>query len=160
MSHLTGETVYGAVWLSFWCSTRPLADTGTDQYYEWLHHNPDKVMQFVLISACVCRRLSWTPKTKGAARRRLVEFLVFNSVYWKKSAPSNGVNRVCLIPKSISEIFWTHSDKIWLNFGQFGCRQNYFLRHLKSVGSLILALFLASLNCPYGIVKMKNDFHW
>ena len=27
-------------------------------------------------------------------RRRLVEFLVFNSVYWKKSVPSNGVNRV------------------------------------------------------------------
>ena len=26
--------------------------------------------------------------------RRLVEFLKFNSVYWKKSAPSNGVNRV------------------------------------------------------------------
>ena len=30
----------------------------------------------------------------GAVRRRLVEFLVFYSVYWKKSAPSNGVNRV------------------------------------------------------------------
>ena len=24
----------------------------------------------------------------------MVEFLVFNSVYWKKSVPSNGVNRV------------------------------------------------------------------
>ena len=32
---------------------------------------------------CICRRPSWTPKTQpnGAVRRRLVEFLVFNSVY-------------------------------------------------------------------------------
>ena len=30
----------------------------------------------------------------GAVKRRLDEFLVFNSVYWIKSAPSNGVNRV------------------------------------------------------------------
>ena len=29
-----------------------------------------------------------------AVRRRLVEFLVFNSVHWKKSVPSNGENRV------------------------------------------------------------------
>ena len=44
----------------------------------------------------ICRRLSRTPNTQpnGAERRRLLEFLVFNSVYWKKSAPSNGVNRV------------------------------------------------------------------
>ena len=27
-SHLTVKTVYGAVWLSFWCSTRPSADDG------------------------------------------------------------------------------------------------------------------------------------
>ena len=27
-------------------------------------------------------------------RRRLVEFLVFNSIHWKKSDPSNGENRV------------------------------------------------------------------
>ena len=33
-------------------------------------------------------------KNSTKRRRRLVEFLMFNSVYWKKSAPSNGVNRV------------------------------------------------------------------
>ena len=56
----------------------------------------DSHLKMLLISACVCQRPSWTPKTQpnGAVRRRLVEFLVFNSVYWKKSSPSNGVNRV------------------------------------------------------------------
>ena len=29
-----------AIWLSFWCSTRPSADTGTDYYYQWLNDNP------------------------------------------------------------------------------------------------------------------------
>ena len=36
------------------------------------------------------------PETQpnGAARRRLVEFLVVNSINLKKSDPSNGMNRV------------------------------------------------------------------
>ena len=44
----------------------------------------------------ICWRPSWTPETQpnGAVRRRLVEFLVFNSIYLKKSVPSNGINRV------------------------------------------------------------------
>ena len=45
---------------------------------------------------CVCRRQSWTPETQpnGAVRRRLVEFLVFKSIYLKKSGPSKMTNRV------------------------------------------------------------------
>ena len=52
--------------------------------------SPTKVTKFFSSES------SWTPKTQpnGAVSRRLVEFLVFNSVYWKKSATSNGVNRV------------------------------------------------------------------
>ena len=44
----------------------------------------------------ICRRPSWTPETQpnGAVRRRLVEFLVFNSIHWKKSDPPDPENRV------------------------------------------------------------------
>ena len=45
-----------------------------------------------------------TPRRRNAF---LVEFLVFNSVYWKKSAPSNGVNRVdkrCLAENLYSKL--------------------------------------------------------
>ena len=42
------------------------------------------IIVFVLFSACVCRRPSWTPKTQpggsSAACCLLVEFLVFNSI--------------------------------------------------------------------------------
>ena len=54
---------------------------------------------------------SWTPKTQpnDALRRRLVEFLVFNSVYWKKSVPSNGVNRVRKHPIPLSKVQSCHN---------------------------------------------------
>ena len=37
-------------------------------------------------------------------RRRLVDLLVFNSVYWKKSVPSNGVNRVHGLPRQMRHL--------------------------------------------------------
>ena len=36
---LNQTTPYGAVWLSFWCSTRPSADTGTDLYLSYHTHS-------------------------------------------------------------------------------------------------------------------------
>ena len=46
--------------------------------------------------SCKMALLGVPSDAENRVRRRLVEFLVFNSVYWKKSAPSNGVNRVDL----------------------------------------------------------------
>ena len=49
------------------------------------------------IHQCLClpkAELNTKTQPNDAVRRRLVVFLVFNSVYRKKSAPSNGVNRV------------------------------------------------------------------
>ena len=45
-------------------------------------------------TAYVLHRLSVPSNGVNRVRRRLVEFLEFNSDYCKKSAPSNGVNRV------------------------------------------------------------------
>ena len=45
--------------------------------------------------------------------RRLVEFLVFNSIYLKKSGPSNGINRVTrrLVEfLMFNSIHWKKSD--------------------------------------------------
>ena len=41
---------------------------------------------------------------ENRVRRRLVEFLVFNSIYLKKSVPSNGINRVPFIFSSF--VIW------------------------------------------------------
>ena len=129
---LNQTTPYGAVWLSFWCSTRPSADGGHKivlitswslyifaiaeksikqafpifKKFLWIYSMTFSVLGdvvFKLFSAiienikwswckrhylvtAICRRPSWTPETQpnGAVRRRLVEFLVFNSIYLKK----------------------------------------------------------------------------
>ena len=63
----------------------------------------------ILISACVCRRPSWTPETQpnGAVRRRLVEFLVFNSIYLKKSVSPNAEKVVHHELKTVKHrVFW------------------------------------------------------
>ena len=43
----------------------------------------------------ICRRPSWTPETQpnNAVRSCFVEFLVFNSIYWKNSDPVSAQNR-------------------------------------------------------------------
>ena len=67
-----------------------------------------------LINACVCQRPSWTRKTQpnGAVRRRLVEFLVFNSVYWKKSVPSNGRDRVHIFLRQMRHFLTDMSNRV------------------------------------------------
>ena len=79
-------TPYVAIFLSFWSSTRPLADTRTDQDQNDKNRKvPPATLLFksklllnsnlaggtfplliflVLISVCVCRMLSWTQKTQ------------------------------------------------------------------------------------------------
>ena len=46
----------------------------------------------MLYSICQLKRVPSDGENR--VRRLLVEFLAFNSVYWKISAPSNGRNRV------------------------------------------------------------------
>ena len=54
------------------------------------------IMYSVLISYCVYRRPSWTPKNQpnDSSAIYLVEFLVFNSIHLKINVPSDAENRV------------------------------------------------------------------
>ena len=54
-----------------------------------------QTIEFLVLNS-ICRLKGVPSEGENCVRRRLVEFLVFlfNSVYWKKSAPFNGVNRV------------------------------------------------------------------
>ena len=81
-----------AVWLSFWCSTRPSAERGTyTTYHSIIIIDPNKLKKRSdhndeVIGCIKCRCL---PKaelnTKNSTKRqlccRLVEFLVFNSIH-------------------------------------------------------------------------------
>ena len=111
---------YGVAWLSLWASTRPSADAvnwwvqcflasmdrqhPNQSFLDELAANASRkilpvhpgstdsdVIGYLSINR-IYRRSSWTPETQanGAVRRRLVEFLVFNSIYVKKSGSSNG----------------------------------------------------------------------
>ena len=51
---LNQTTPYGTVWLSFWCSTQPAADTGTDMYHQLLHRHPVLLDECLVISTNEC----------------------------------------------------------------------------------------------------------
>ena len=83
---------------------------------------------------CSCRKLSSILETQPsvAVRRRLVEFLVFNSIHWNKSDPPSAKNRL------VSTQFSTQAGTLFfkqteLNSAYYIMTTIYFLRSLKKV---------------------------
>ena len=87
-----------------------------------------------LISTCVCRRPSWTPKTQpnGAVRRRFVEFLVFNSICPLKCVPSDVEIGCKTFPASGGTLFnW------WIELNTKNSTKQRLTRFLPLDGTLI-----------------------
>ena len=62
---------------------------------------------------CIGRRLSCTPKSGWVEYLKLVEFLQFNSIHWKKSNPLSAENRVVIkIQTSEISIFGLYFQKL------------------------------------------------
>ena len=77
---------------------------------KWLWCYMNKFVTFI------CQRPSWTPETQpnGAVRRRLLEFLVFNSIYYKKSDPPSAETRVH-DTSGFGAVLYSNLNNIWRN---------------------------------------------